>query len=132
MTDVLLETNLPAPRYQGKVRDTYDLGDRLLIVATDRVSAFDVVMSRGIPDKGAVLTQLSAFWFEKIGPTKLIEDVGVNNVLIETDVPHPVCFYPNPRERLMEATASWDAHTRRRVLQENAVELYSIPIPAGV
>jgi phosphoribosylaminoimidazole-succinocarboxamide synthase len=66
MTDVLLETHLPAPRYQGKVRDTYDLGDRLLIVATDRVSAFDVVMSRGIPDKGAVLTQLSAFWFEKI------------------------------------------------------------------
>ncbi|MGD9890500.1 MAG: phosphoribosylaminoimidazolesuccinocarboxamide synthase [Dehalococcoidia bacterium] len=66
MTDVLLETDLPVPRFQAKVRDIYDLGDRLLIVATDRVSAFDVVMSRGIPDKGAVLTQLSAFWFEKI------------------------------------------------------------------
>src|SRR3712207_8352472 len=66
MTDVLLEANLPAPRYRGKVRDTYDLGDRLLIVATDRISAFDVVMARGVPDKGAVLTQLSAFWFEKI------------------------------------------------------------------
>lgn len=66
MSDVLLQTSLPAPRYQGKVRDTYDLGDRLLIVATDRVSAFDVVMDQGIPDKGAVLTQLSAFWFEKI------------------------------------------------------------------
>jgi phosphoribosylaminoimidazole-succinocarboxamide synthase len=66
VSDVLLETNLPAPRYRGKVRDTYDLGDRLLIVATDRISAFDVVMRQGIPDKGAVLTQLSAFWFEKV------------------------------------------------------------------
>ena len=66
MSRVLLETDLPAPRYQGKVRDTYDLGDRLLIVATDRVSAFDVVMSHGVPDKGAVLTQLSAFWFGKV------------------------------------------------------------------
>jgi phosphoribosylaminoimidazole-succinocarboxamide synthase len=66
MTDALLTTDLPAPRYQGKVRDTYDLGDRLLIVATDRISAFDVVMARGIPGKGAVLSQLSAFWFEKI------------------------------------------------------------------
>jgi len=66
MTAPLMETSLPAPRYQGKVRDTYDLDDRLLIVASDRISAFDVVMSRGIPDKGAVLTQLSAFWFEKV------------------------------------------------------------------
>jgi phosphoribosylaminoimidazole-succinocarboxamide synthase len=47
------------------VRDTYDLGDRLLMVATDRISAFDVVLPNGIPDKGAVLTQLSAFWFER-------------------------------------------------------------------
>jgi phosphoribosylaminoimidazole-succinocarboxamide synthase len=66
MSGPLMQTDFPAPRYQGKVRDTYDLGDRLLIVATDRVSAFDVVMSRGVPDKGAVLTQLSAFWFEKV------------------------------------------------------------------
>ena len=49
---------------KGKVRETYDLGDRLLMVATDRISAFDVVLPNGIPDKGAVLTQLSAFWFE--------------------------------------------------------------------
>ena len=66
MTAELLQTDLPARRHQGKVRDIFDLGDRLLIVATDRISAFDVVMSRGIPDKGAVLTQLSAFWFEKV------------------------------------------------------------------
>ena len=64
-TPVLLETHLPNLYARGKVRDTYDLGDRLLMVATDRISAFDVVLPNGIPDKGAVLTQLSAFWFER-------------------------------------------------------------------
>src|SRR5512147_2196634 len=49
---------------RGKVRDIYDLGDRLLIVATDRISAFDVVMPDPIPDKGKILTQLSRFWFD--------------------------------------------------------------------
>jgi len=63
---VLSETHLPNLYARGKVRDTYDLGSgRLLIVATDRISAFDVVLPQGVPDKGAVLTQLSAFWFEK-------------------------------------------------------------------
>ena len=67
-TAVLTETTLDLPLYaRGKVRDIYDLGDRLLIVATDRISAFDVVLATGIPDKGLVLTQLSAFWFEKTG-----------------------------------------------------------------
>lgn len=61
----LLETRLPGlPVRRGKVRDVYDLGDRLLLVATDRISAFDWVMPSGIPDKGRILTQLSAFWFE--------------------------------------------------------------------
>jgi phosphoribosylaminoimidazole-succinocarboxamide synthase len=55
-----------APTKQGKVRDLYDLGDSLLLVATDRLSAFDVVMPDGIPNKGKVLTQISAFWFEKL------------------------------------------------------------------
>lgn len=60
------ETALPDMLYRGKVRDTYDLGDGLLLmVATDRISAFDVVLPTGIPDKGAVLCQLSAFWFDK-------------------------------------------------------------------
>jgi phosphoribosylaminoimidazole-succinocarboxamide synthase len=65
---VLLETNLPGVKLfsQGKVRDVYELGDKLLIVATDRLSAFDVVMREGIPDKGRVLTQLSRFWFNLI------------------------------------------------------------------
>jgi phosphoribosylaminoimidazole-succinocarboxamide synthase len=68
---------LPPPR-RGKVRDVYDLGDRLLVVATDRISAFDVVLSPGIPGKGAVLTQLSTFWFRKFHTL-------VPNHLVETD-----------------------------------------------
>lgn len=55
------------PWKKGKVRDIYDLGDRLLIAATDRLSAFDVVLPDGIPDKGRVLTQVSAFWFHRLG-----------------------------------------------------------------
>ncbi|MBI4188166.1 MAG: phosphoribosylaminoimidazolesuccinocarboxamide synthase [Chloroflexi bacterium] len=73
---VLMNTNLTLPLFiRGKVRDTYDLGDRLLITATDRISAFDVVLPCGIPDKGKVLNQLSAFWFrqtEKLVPNHLI------------------------------------------------------------
>jgi len=65
---VLLETYLPGVKLfsRGKVRDVYELGDKLLVVATDRLSAFDVVMREGIPDKGRVLTQLSCFWFNLI------------------------------------------------------------------
>jgi phosphoribosylaminoimidazole-succinocarboxamide synthase len=60
----MLESRIPGlPVRRGKVRDVYDLGDKLLLVATDRISAFDWVMPSGIPDKGRILTQLSAFWF---------------------------------------------------------------------
>jgi phosphoribosylaminoimidazole-succinocarboxamide synthase len=66
----LVTTSLPnLPRFRtGKVRDVYDLGDSLLIVATDRISAFDYILATGIPDKGRVLTELSAFWFRKLSP----------------------------------------------------------------
>lgn len=69
MTPVVYQTEFPGLklRARGKVRDIYDLGDRLLIVATDRLSAFDVVLPTPIPDKGRVLTQLSLFWFDKLG-----------------------------------------------------------------
>src|SRR6187401_2791873 len=67
------------PDRQGKVRDIYDFGDQLLIVATDRISAFDYVLGSGIPDKGKVLSQMSAFWFER---TRAI----VENHLISIDV----------------------------------------------
>jgi len=65
MKEALLQSSLPLPVRRGKVRDVYDLGDALLIVATDRISAYDVVMPNGIPDKGKILTALSLFWFEK-------------------------------------------------------------------
>ncbi|MHC4623739.1 MAG: phosphoribosylaminoimidazolesuccinocarboxamide synthase [Planctomycetota bacterium] len=65
MADVILQTNISGIEpMRGKVRDIYDLGDKLLIVATDRISAFDVVMANGIPYKGIVLTQISLFWFD--------------------------------------------------------------------
>ncbi len=66
MRAAVTETSLPFPlARRGKVRDVYDLGDRYLFVATDRISAFDVVLSPGIPDKGTVLTQISNFWFRR-------------------------------------------------------------------
>ncbi|MGD0205477.1 MAG: phosphoribosylaminoimidazolesuccinocarboxamide synthase [Dehalococcoidia bacterium] len=75
--NVILTTQLAGVPlvHRGKVRDIYDLGDRLLIIATDRISAFDVVLPNGIPDKGRVLTQLSAFWFE------LTADVAPNHFI---------------------------------------------------
>lgn len=82
---VIRETNFAglSPAARGKVRDIYDLGDRLLIVATDRLSAFDVVMPTPIPDKGRVLTQLSLFWFN------LLHHLLPNHVLSATDFPVP-------------------------------------------
>ena len=63
--ELVLKTELSNLMYRGKVRDSYDLGDSMLLVSTDRISAFDVVLPCGIPNKGAVLNQISAFWFEK-------------------------------------------------------------------
>lgn len=60
------------PKRQGKVRDLYDLGDRLVLVATDRISAFDWILPTGIPDKGKILTAMSLFWFEHLGETDQI------------------------------------------------------------
>jgi phosphoribosylaminoimidazole-succinocarboxamide synthase len=88
MTDknsVLINSELPLPVFvKGKVRDTYDLGKQLLIVATDRLSAFDVVLPCGIPDKGRVLNQISAYWFNEtknIIPNHVIELVNDPKVL---------------------------------------------------
>jgi phosphoribosylaminoimidazole-succinocarboxamide synthase len=88
-TKVIRETNFGgiSPLARGKVRDIYDLGDRLLIVATDRLSAFDVVMPTPIPDKGRVLTQLSLFWFDRL------KDVIPNHVLSATEFPPPFDLY---------------------------------------
>jgi phosphoribosylaminoimidazole-succinocarboxamide synthase len=88
MADVILKTNIPDtnPKH-GKVRDIYDLGDKLIIAASDRISAFDVIMTNGIQYKGIVLTQISKFWFEFLAGTvesHLISD----NV---KDFPKPFC-----------------------------------------
>jgi phosphoribosylaminoimidazole-succinocarboxamide synthase len=90
---VLRETQFAGltPSARGKVRDIYDLGEKLLIVATDRLSAFDVVLPTPIPDKGRVLTQLSLFWFD------LLKDVIPNHVLSATEFPAP---FDNFKEEL--------------------------------
>jgi phosphoribosylaminoimidazole-succinocarboxamide synthase len=95
MTAALLDTSLPLPLIRrGKVRDVYDLGESFLFVATDRISAFDVVLSPGIPDKGRILNQISIFWFQHFG--------GIENHLLETDFdrfPSEVRAHPELRGR---------------------------------
>ncbi len=85
VSEPLLQSNLPdVPLLaRGKVRDIYDLGDQLLIVATDRISAFDVVMPNGIPDKGRILTAMSLFWFE------LTEDIVENHLATADPTEYP-------------------------------------------
>src|ERR1700742_3129571 len=78
MSAPLLQSDVPGwPCRRGKVRDVYDLGDRLAIVATDRISAFDWILPTGIPDKGRVLTALSLYWFDFL---------KVPNHLLSTDL----------------------------------------------
>jgi len=89
-TEPLLESNIPGiPKLRsGKVRDIFDLGDRLLFVATDRISAFDCIMPNGIPRKGEVLTQLSYFWFSQT------ESFQPNHLLSHPDDPLPSNLQP--------------------------------------
>ena len=84
MSNPILETHLPFPRRQAKVRDCYDLGETMLIVSTDRISAFDYILPNGIPDKGRILTQMSSFWFGAL---------GIANHLISTEVPEQVAAF---------------------------------------
>ena len=89
MSAVVWQTDFPSLqlRSRGKVRDLYEVGEDLLIVATDRLSAFDVVLPTPIPDKGRVLTQLSLFWFETL------REVVPNHVLTATDFTGPLAPY---------------------------------------
>jgi phosphoribosylaminoimidazole-succinocarboxamide synthase len=95
MSGALLDTSLPLPlARRGKVRDVYDLGEAFLFVATDRISAFDVVLSPGIPDKGRILNQISNFWFDHFR--------NIGNHLIETEFekfPSEVRAHPELRGR---------------------------------
>lgn len=95
----IMQTSLHIPGVtlykQGKVRDVYDLGEHLLIVSTDRLSAFDVIMKEPIPDKGKILTKISSFWFQKL------KDV-VPNHFVSTDI---FSYYPNleaEKEQLLD------------------------------
>ena len=124
---------------RGKVRDIYDLGDRLLIVATDRISAFDVVMPNPIPDKGKILTQLSAFWFDmtqEIVPNHIIStevkafpeecrpyrDVlqGRSMLVVKTDVLPIECVV-----RGYLSGSGWEEYRKTR-------EVCGIPLPEGL
>jgi phosphoribosylaminoimidazole-succinocarboxamide synthase len=99
--DVLLESSLPGIPLarRGKVRDLYDLGEHFLVVATDRISAFDVILPNGIPGKGRVLTQLSLFWFELF---KVPHHVITADVLEMPKVLHPFADQLEGRSMLVE------------------------------
>ena len=90
MTSILLNTNLPGIELhaRGKVRDIYRVADKLLIIATDRISAFDYILASGIPDKGRVLTQLSLFWFD------YLRGVMPNHVLATRVEDYPAELHP--------------------------------------
>lgn len=94
--DIILETNLPLPLLKrGKVRDLYDLGDRLMIVSTDRISAFDCVLPNGIPCKGEALNRLSVYWFEQtegIIRNHILDIVDPRTVIVEKADPIKVEF----------------------------------------
>jgi phosphoribosylaminoimidazole-succinocarboxamide synthase len=93
MEKMILKTDMPGITFirSGKVRDIYDLGDSLLMIASDRISAFDVVLPNGIPGKGKLLTQISIYWFRQM------EDI-IKNHLIATDVDN----YPSPCQKYRE------------------------------
>jgi len=94
--DVLLQTNLPLPIFnRGKVRDVYDLDERLLIVSTDRISAFDVVLPNGVPHKGEALNRLSVYWFDQtksIIPNHILDVVDTRIVLVRKTEPIKIEF----------------------------------------
>ncbi len=82
----LTSTSLPYPVRRGKVRDVYDLGERLLMISTDRISAFDWILSPGVPDKGRVLTQISAFWFDLLGVPNHLLSLDVDSAHLPPDI----------------------------------------------
>jgi phosphoribosylaminoimidazole-succinocarboxamide synthase len=96
MEEVLTESCLPLKLFsRGKVRDVYDLGDKLLIVSTDRLSAFDVVLPDGIPHKGEALNRLSAYWFEKLRkvfPNHLVDVIDQRTMLVKKTKPIKIEF----------------------------------------
>lgn len=138
-------TDLPLPVVtRGKVRDVYDLGDRLLLVATDRISAFDVILPTPIPDKGAVLTQISQFWFRQTSslcpnqtlsgpkaelPSEAADRVELRgrSVVVKKTRPFPVeCVV-----RGYLSGSAWAAY-RKATPASGIVELWGLRLPAGL
>jgi phosphoribosylaminoimidazole-succinocarboxamide synthase len=141
MRTPLVETSFPGLTLsrRGKVRDVYDLGEHLLIVATDRISAFDYVLGSGIPDKGRILTQLSAFWFD------LLHDVVPNQVVSTNPADYPAAAHPfaevlEGRSMLVRRTAPLPIEcVARGYLSGSGWKDYGrtgqvcgIPLPAGL
>jgi phosphoribosylaminoimidazole-succinocarboxamide synthase len=123
--NIVLESNLAYPLLKrGKVRDLYDLGDKLLIVSTDRLSAFDVVLPDGIPHKGEALNLLSAFWFketERIVPNHLLEVVDSRTVLVKKTEPVKVEFVV----RGYLYGSAWEKH-------RNGEAVCGVKLPSGM
>jgi predicted TIM-barrel fold metal-dependent hydrolase len=94
-----------------------------MVVGSNEVSATERRPSEYFKDHLYVM-----FWFEKHAPSNFLEAVGINNVLVETDVPHPTCLFPNPRDHFAKVLANVSPHARQRILQDNAAELYRIPL----
>ena len=102
------------------------------------LDALDYEMHETMPNDGAKLSLLPSeyfkrqfygcFWFERTGLATAIESLGADRVLFETDFPHPTCLYPDGQDHIRQSLAALDDHTRRRVLQDNAAELYRIPL----
>lgn len=144
---VVLQTTLPCELlHRGKVRDSYKLGDMLLIVATDRISAFDVILTCGIPRKGEILTRLSAFWFEKtshLNPNHFIEVVSDPEGLNAYEGQYNGCYYPSDlvgrstvarRARVVPVEcvvrgyitgSAWEEYLKQGTVND-------IPLPAGL
>jgi predicted TIM-barrel fold metal-dependent hydrolase len=105
------------------------------------LDALDYEMQETMPNDGEKLSLLPSeyfkrqfygcFWFERTGLASSIESLGADRVLFETDFPHPTCLYPDNQDHLRESLAGLDDHTRRRVLQDNAAELYRISLPTS-
>jgi len=140
MPDLMLESDLPNRWHRGKVRDTYDLGEHLLIVATDRISAFDVVLGGGIPRKGEILTRLSAWWFDRIKevvPNHFVALITADNA---SQVPLPLDALYYGRSMLVKKAQRLDAECIARGYlsgsgwkeYQRSQSVCGIPLPAGL
>jgi phosphoribosylaminoimidazole-succinocarboxamide synthase len=140
MNDVLLETDLPNRFARGKVRDTYDLGENLLIVATDRISAMDVILPTGVPRKGEVLCRLSAWWFNRIRevvPNHFISLIAADNA---STLPFPIDERYYGRTMLVRKAKRLDAECIARGYlsgsgwkdYQRSGSVCGIPLPGGL